>query len=103
MLLSPYHATAVDTDEHLARCFTYIDLNMVRAGVVDLRTYAGQTTTSAQRRCAPRAPSEFVLKNHDAVHAAAREQLSVSRLPGSKSSGRGCAAVGDSRAVANRG
>jgi putative transposase len=30
-----YHATAVDADEHLARCFTYIDLNMVRAGVVD--------------------------------------------------------------------
>jgi putative transposase len=30
-----YHSTVVDTDEHLARCFTYIDLNMVRAGVVD--------------------------------------------------------------------
>jgi REP-associated tyrosine transposase len=30
-----YHATAVDTDEHLARCLTYIDLNMVRAGVVE--------------------------------------------------------------------
>ena len=29
-----YHATAVDTDEHLARCVVYIDLNMVRAGVV---------------------------------------------------------------------
>ena len=29
-----YHATAVDTDEYLARCFVYIDLNMVRAGVV---------------------------------------------------------------------
>jgi putative transposase len=29
-----YHATAVDSDEHLARCVTYIDLNMVRAGVV---------------------------------------------------------------------
>jgi len=29
-----YHATAVDTDEHLARCLTDIDLNMVRAGVV---------------------------------------------------------------------
>jgi REP-associated tyrosine transposase len=28
-----YHATAVDTDEHLARCFTYIDLIMVRAAV----------------------------------------------------------------------
>jgi putative transposase len=29
-----YHATAVATDEHLWRCLTYIDLNMVRAGVV---------------------------------------------------------------------
>jgi len=29
-----YHATAVDTDGHLARCLLYIDLNMVRAGVV---------------------------------------------------------------------
>jgi putative transposase len=29
-----YHATAVDKDEYLARCITYIDMNMVRAGVV---------------------------------------------------------------------
>lgn len=29
-----YHATAVQTDEHLAKCLIYIDLNMVRAGVV---------------------------------------------------------------------
>jgi len=29
-----YHATAVETDTHLARCITYIDLNMVRAGAV---------------------------------------------------------------------
>lgn len=29
-----YHATAVDTDDHLVRCLVYIDLNMVRAGVV---------------------------------------------------------------------
>jgi len=29
-----YHATAVDTDDHLARCLAYIDLNMVRAGAV---------------------------------------------------------------------
>ena len=29
-----YHATAVETGEHLARCIVYIDLNMVRAGVV---------------------------------------------------------------------
>ena len=29
-----YHATAVQDDGHFARCMTYIDLNMVRAGVV---------------------------------------------------------------------
>ena len=30
-----YHATAVETEVHLVRCMTYIDLNMVRAGAVD--------------------------------------------------------------------
>lgn len=29
-----YHATAVQDDDHLIRCLVYIDLNMVRAGVV---------------------------------------------------------------------
>lgn len=29
-----YHATAVESGEHLARCLIYIDLNMVRAGAV---------------------------------------------------------------------
>jgi REP element-mobilizing transposase RayT len=29
-----YHATAVQTDEHLAKCLVYIDLNMVRTGLV---------------------------------------------------------------------
>ena len=29
-----YHATAVQSGKHLARCMSYIDLNMVRAGVV---------------------------------------------------------------------
>ena len=29
-----YHATAVETNEHLIQCMVYIDLNMVRAGVV---------------------------------------------------------------------
>ena len=28
-----YHATAVQTNEHLIKCITYIDLNMVRTGV----------------------------------------------------------------------
>ena len=30
-----YHATAVETNKHLAQCSVYIDLNMVRAGVVN--------------------------------------------------------------------
>ena len=30
-----YHATAVEFDEHLFECMVYIDLNMVRAGVVN--------------------------------------------------------------------
>jgi len=29
-----YHATAIQTDEHLVKCIAYIDLNIVRAGVV---------------------------------------------------------------------
>ncbi len=29
-----YHATAVEAESHLLRCLVYIDLNMVRAGVV---------------------------------------------------------------------
>ena len=30
-----YHATAVEMDSHLIRCLVYVDLNMVRAGVVN--------------------------------------------------------------------
>lgn len=30
-----YHATAIEADDHLNRCLVYIDLNMVRAGVVN--------------------------------------------------------------------
>ena len=29
-----YHATAVERDRHLAECMLYVDMNMVRAGVV---------------------------------------------------------------------
>ena len=29
-----YHATAIQSDEHLAKCMVYIDLNIVRAGVM---------------------------------------------------------------------
>ena len=30
-----YHATAIERGEHLIRCMVYIDMNMVRAGVVN--------------------------------------------------------------------
>jgi len=30
-----YHATVIEDGEHLLRCIVYIDMNMVRAGVVD--------------------------------------------------------------------
>jgi len=29
-----YHATAIESDEHLFKCLVYIDLNMIRAGAV---------------------------------------------------------------------
>jgi putative transposase len=29
-----YHATAVETGQHLVQCLVYLDLNMVRAGAV---------------------------------------------------------------------
>ena len=29
-----YHATAIENDQHFHQCMVYIDLNMVRAGVV---------------------------------------------------------------------
>lgn len=38
-----YFATAIDTETYLAKCLTYIDLNMVRAGVV---THPEQWKTS---------------------------------------------------------
>ncbi|EFK11578.1 conserved hypothetical protein [delta proteobacterium NaphS2] len=39
-----YHATAVETNEHLRQCIVYIDLNMVRAGVVDHLSEWGRYT-----------------------------------------------------------
>ena len=30
-----YHATAIESGDHLLRCIVYIDMNMVRAGVVN--------------------------------------------------------------------
>lgn len=51
-----YHATAVETGEHLHRCVVYIDLNMVRAGVVrhpaDWNNGGYREIQDPPRRCA---------------------------------------------------
>lgn len=38
-----YHATAVDNRAYLIQCLTYIDLNMVRAGVVEHPSQWGES------------------------------------------------------------
>jgi REP-associated tyrosine transposase len=43
-----YHATAIEVDTHLHRCLTYIDLNMVRAGVVEHPRQWAQTCVASR-------------------------------------------------------
>lgn len=48
-----YHATIIEGGEHLLRCIVYIDMNMVRAGVVehpDQWTHGGYREIQAPRR-----------------------------------------------------
>ena len=48
-----YHATAVESGDHLARCMVYIDTNMVRAGVVSHPTmwsYCGYNEIQEPRK-----------------------------------------------------
>lgn len=48
-----YHATAVESGDHLARCMVYIDTNMVRAGVVShpsLWSFSGYNEIQAPKR-----------------------------------------------------
>ena len=48
-----YHATAVESGDHLARCLVYIDTNMVRAGVVsrpDMWPFSGYNEIQKPRR-----------------------------------------------------
>ncbi len=39
-----YHATAVESGEHLIQCLVYLDLNMVRAGAVEHPSEWGQSS-----------------------------------------------------------
>jgi len=58
-----YHATAIETGEHLQRCLVYIDLNMVRAGAV---AHPGDWDTSGYRELqAP--PTRYAILNVAAV------------------------------------
>ena len=48
-----YHATAVDSGDHLASCMVYIDTNMVRAGVVShpaMWSFSGYNEIQEPRR-----------------------------------------------------
>lgn len=48
-----YHATAVESGDHLARCIAYIDANMVRAGVVShpsMWSFSGYNEIQEPRR-----------------------------------------------------
>ena len=48
-----YHATAVESGDHLARCIAYIDANMVRAGVVShpsLWSFSGYNEIQSPKR-----------------------------------------------------
>lgn len=48
-----YHATAVETDRHLVQCLVYLDMNMVRAGVVEHPSewsFAGYNEIQAPRQ-----------------------------------------------------
>ena len=49
-----HHATAVESGDHLLRCIVYVDLNMVRAGVVDhpSRWSFGREIQEPRRKCA---------------------------------------------------
>lgn len=53
-----YHSTAIETGEHLLRCLVYIDLNMVRAGVV-------------------RHPSEWLFGGYNEIQAPRRKNVII--------------------------
>jgi putative transposase len=81
-----YHATAVEQNEHLIRCLVYIDLNMVRAGVVSHPTewkmsgyseiqnppqrYGVIDMLGLQNLCGFTAPEQFAEQHRQWVHDA---------------------------------
>jgi putative transposase len=58
-----YHATAIESGEHLARCVVYVDLNMVRAGVV---THPAQWKTSGYHEI-QKPPRRFAIVDRKAL------------------------------------
>lgn len=74
-----YHATAIESNIHLARCLVYIDLNMVRAGVVDHpeRWTSGGYYESLNPRCrGGRIDHEGL---HDLLDMKSAEQMQLTR------------------------
>ncbi|ASJ70415.1 transposase [Granulosicoccus antarcticus] len=74
-----YHATAVQTDQHLSRCMAYIDLNMVRAGEVshpEEWSCSGYHETKHPRRRGSRIDMEGICR---LLNFETPEQLMVAR------------------------
>ncbi len=44
-----YHAMAVECDRHLTQCMLYVDMNMVRAGVVNNPPRARRSAASSSK------------------------------------------------------
>ena len=61
-----YHAAAVQSNEHLIKCLTYIDLNMVRAGVIthpQERVHSGYN--EIQKQPGIRSKGRKIIENED--------------------------------------
>ena len=74
-----YHATAVESDSHLQQCLTYIDLNMVRAGVVEhpaMWAYGGYAEIQSPRERYGRIDYARLL---ELLRLQSTEELQVSR------------------------
>ena len=57
-----YHATIIECGDHLLRCIVYIDMNMVRAGVVE---HPDQWAHGGYREIHPHVGSVFLLITTD--------------------------------------
>jgi len=82
-----YHATAVETDEHLVQCLVYIDLNMVRAAVQKADCFRDERWTesvavgSEQFVAATKEKLGFKAKGREVVGRGGSFELKEAQMP----------------------